>query len=61
MEYIFIHAKKDVRTEKNDETKNSKEKRELSAKKCWRSEAICSVIEKKLACKKILKKIYVNL
>ena len=36
MQYIFIHAKKDVITEENDEKKNSKEKRNLNAKK-WGS------------------------
>ena len=39
MEYIFNHAKKDVMTEKNHGKKNSKERRELSAKK-WRSEEV---------------------
>ena len=33
MEYIFIHAKKDVITTKSDGMKNSKEKSKLSAKK----------------------------
>ena len=39
MEYIFIPAKKDVITEKNDGMNDSKEKRKLSAKK-WHSEEI---------------------
>ena len=58
MEYIiFIHAKKDVITEKNDAMKNSKEKRKLSAKK-WRSgEDLMNLFIdlKNLTCKKILK------
>ena len=33
MEYIFIHTKKGMITEKNDEMKNLKEKKKLSAKK----------------------------
>ena len=33
MEYIFIRATKDEIIEKNDEMKNSKEKRKMSAKK----------------------------
>ena len=33
MEYIFIRAKEDVITEKNDGMKNSKDKKKLSTKK----------------------------
>ena len=38
MEYIFIHVKKDVITEKNDGIKNSKEKKENKCKEMafWR-------------------------
>ena len=39
MAYIAIHAEKDPITEKNDEIKNSKEKRKWSAKK-WPSEEV---------------------
>ena len=33
MDYIFIHAKKDVITKENDEIKISKEKRKIRARK----------------------------
>ena len=34
MEYIFIHARKDVMIEKNYEMKNSNENRKIIIKKC---------------------------
>ena len=47
MEYIFIHAKKDVITEKNNGMKNSKEKRKSSAKKWHSGEVLMNVFIKK--------------
>ena len=67
MEYIFIHAKKDVITEKNNEMKNSKEKRQLQfsffmSAKGWRSGEVLMnlfIYLKKCSLRKIRK--YVNL
>ena len=62
MEYIFIHAKQDQVTEKNDEM-DSKEKRkqdEINHKGNLKQE-ICLLIFKNSKVRKILKKIYANL
>ena len=59
MEYIFIHAKKDVITEKNDKMKNSKERWKISANKWYFGEVIINLFINKKKClkgKKMLKK-----
>ena len=43
MEYIFIHAEKDVITDKNDRMKNWKEKRKLSVKKLRSGEVLMNL------------------
>ena len=66
MEYIFIHEKKDVITEKNAEFKfkwkNSSENKKWSATK-WRSGEVpmhLLIYKKKSSLRKIQKKVYVN-
>ena len=55
MEYIFVRAKKDVITEKNNGMKNSKYKRKLSVKKWCSREVRMNLFinnKKNLTCKK---------
>ena len=65
LEYIFIHAKKDVITEKNEEwrIKDSKEKRKLRAKKWLSGEVLMNlfIYSKKSNVRKNSEKIYVDL